>query len=276
MKEKKNCKIVQDLLPNYIENLTNDETNNFIEEHLRECNECQKVFENMRNDLNIKSEKIDRREVNYIQKFSNKMKTLKFILLILIIIYIAVVGRRIFIMFSLSEKAKENQIYNNYYAELYSYQGESLTITKSYNKGEDYLTTITRSVNGNQVQKITYYKQGIEQLVFTEIDGKKYIQNAENMVGGKILPVTYVSDGLFANLQFAFITGIDSTYCDGKDCYVIKGKSYERYIDKETGFAVRSIDKSNKEFSGQTDTVVDYKYEFNAVKDSDIVKPEID
>lgn len=276
MKEKKNCKIVQDLLPNYIENLTNDETNNFIEEHLRECNECQNVFENMRNDLNIKSEKIDRREVNYIKKFSNKMKTLKFILLILIIIYIVVVGRRTFIMFSLSEKAKENQIYNNYYAELYSYQGESLTITKSYNKGEDYLTTITRSVNGNQVQKITYYKQGIEQLVFTEIDGKKYIQNAENMVGEKILPVTYVSDGLFANLQFAFITGIDSTYCDGKDCYVIKGKSYERYIDKETGFAVRSIDKSNKEFSGQTDTVVDYKYEFNVVKDSDIVKPEID
>ena len=32
MKEKKDCKIVQDLLPNYIEKLTNEETNNFIEE----------------------------------------------------------------------------------------------------------------------------------------------------------------------------------------------------------------------------------------------------
>ena len=30
MKEKKNCKIVQDLLPNYIEKLTNEETNIFI------------------------------------------------------------------------------------------------------------------------------------------------------------------------------------------------------------------------------------------------------
>ena len=27
MKEKRDCKIVQDLLPNYIENLTNEETN---------------------------------------------------------------------------------------------------------------------------------------------------------------------------------------------------------------------------------------------------------
>ena len=45
MKEKKDCKIVQDLLPNYIENLTNEETNKFIDEHLKECNECQKIFE---------------------------------------------------------------------------------------------------------------------------------------------------------------------------------------------------------------------------------------
>ena len=39
MKEKRDCKIVQDLLPNYIENLTNEETNHFIEEHLKECPE---------------------------------------------------------------------------------------------------------------------------------------------------------------------------------------------------------------------------------------------
>ena len=37
MKEKKDCKIVQDLLPNYIEKLTNEETNNYIEDHLKEC-----------------------------------------------------------------------------------------------------------------------------------------------------------------------------------------------------------------------------------------------
>ena len=43
MKEKRDCKIVQDLLPNYIENLTNEETNRFIEEHLKECPECQSI-----------------------------------------------------------------------------------------------------------------------------------------------------------------------------------------------------------------------------------------
>ena len=274
MKEKRDCKIVQDLLPNYIEKLTNEETNMYIEEHLKECTECKTILENMQKELNINSNKRDEREVKYIKKFSNKMKILKFIILAFIIIYIAVVGRRTFIMASLSEKAKENQLYTNYYAKLYSYQGDSLTITESYNKGEDYLTTITKFANDNQIQKITYYKKGTEQLFLTEFEGKKYIQNSETMVGGHILPVTYVSDGFLANMQYAFIIGVDSTYCNGKECYVIKGTSYERYVDKETGLAVRNIEKSNKEITRQTDMIVDYDYKFNTVTDSDIVKPD--
>ncbi len=275
MKGKRDCKIIQDLLPNYIEKLTNEETNHFIEEHLKECTECQHIFENMQKELKVNTEKRDEREVRYMKKFSSKMRLLKFIILALIIIYVIIVGRRTFIMTSLSEKAKENQAYNNYYAKLYSYQGDTLTITESYNKGEDYLTTMTRFVNGNQIQKITYYKKGTEQLFLTEFEGKKYMQNSETMLDRHILPVTYVSEGVLANLQYALITGIDSTYCNGKECYVIKGDSYERYIDKETGLAVREIEKSNKEITRQTDIVVDYKYEFNTVKDSDIVKPDI-
>lgn len=275
MKEKKDCKIVQDLLPNYIEKLTNEETNKFIDKHLKECNECQKIFENMKKDFKVKTTKRDDREVKYIKKYSKKMKLLKAILLLIIVIYVIVIGRRTIIMTSLSRKANENQIYDNYYARLYSYQGDTLTITESYNKGKDYLTTLTRMVNGNEIQKITYYKKGNEQLFITEADGKKNVLDSETMLGGTVLPVTYVSDGLLANLQYAFITGIDSTYCNGKECYIVKGNSYERYIEKETGLAIRSIEKSNKEITRKTDMVVDYEYKFNIVKDSDIVKPDI-
>lgn len=274
MKEKRNCKIIQDLLPNYIENLTNEETNYFIEEHLKECPECQKVLENMQKEIKVNATKRDDREVKYIKKYSNKLKILKYALLIIILIYVIVVGRRTIIMTSLSGKANENQVYDNYYARLYSYQGDTLTITESYNKGKDYLTTLTRMVNGNEIQKITYYKKGNEQLFITESDGKKNVLDSETMLGGTVLPVTYVSDGLLANLQYAFITGIDSTYCNGKECYIVKGNSYERYIDKETGLAVRSIEKSNKEITRKTDMVVDYEYKFNIVKDNDIVKPD--
>ena len=72
MKEKKDCKIVQDLLPNYIENLTNEETNKFIDEHLKECNECQKIFENMKKDFKVNTTKRDEREVKYIKNIVRK------------------------------------------------------------------------------------------------------------------------------------------------------------------------------------------------------------
>ena len=36
MKDKNECKIIQDLLPNYIENLTSEETNSYIKEHLEQ------------------------------------------------------------------------------------------------------------------------------------------------------------------------------------------------------------------------------------------------
>ena len=72
------------------------------------------------------------------------------------------------------------------------------------------------------------------------------------------------------NMELAFIMGIDSDYCNGKECYVIKGSNYERYIDKETGLAIRNIDKN----PGQNDRSVDYEYTFNTVEDTDIVKPD--
>ena len=59
MNGKKDCKIVQDLLPNYIEKLTTEETNQFIEEHLKECDECKTVLENMQKDIQLNAEKQD-------------------------------------------------------------------------------------------------------------------------------------------------------------------------------------------------------------------------
>ena len=35
MNQKKDCKIILDLLPNYVEKVTSKETNSYIEEHLK-------------------------------------------------------------------------------------------------------------------------------------------------------------------------------------------------------------------------------------------------
>lgn len=51
MRDKKYCKIVEDILPTYIENLTSEETSEFIEEHIENCEECKKILQNMREML---------------------------------------------------------------------------------------------------------------------------------------------------------------------------------------------------------------------------------
>ena len=77
MKEKKNCMIVQDLFPNYIEKLTSDETNNFIEEHLKSCNECQKILKNMKENFDIDTTLKNNKEVKYMKRYNNKLNLLK-------------------------------------------------------------------------------------------------------------------------------------------------------------------------------------------------------
>ena len=44
----KDCKIVRDLLPSYIDGLTSKETNEFIKKHISECSDCSIVYENMK------------------------------------------------------------------------------------------------------------------------------------------------------------------------------------------------------------------------------------
>lgn len=41
------CEIIQDLLPSYIENLTSEESNKEIRNHLSDCEDCKKVYQEM-------------------------------------------------------------------------------------------------------------------------------------------------------------------------------------------------------------------------------------
>ncbi|PKM50454.1 MAG: hypothetical protein CVV02_10965 [Firmicutes bacterium HGW-Firmicutes-7] len=67
MKKELTCSIVQDLLPNYIEKLTSDDTNIAIEEHLDTCEDCKEAYEQMVDDIdNI--EKIPVIELKFLKK----------------------------------------------------------------------------------------------------------------------------------------------------------------------------------------------------------------
>lgn len=73
MKKIDNCNIIHDLLPSYIDGLTNEETNEFIEEHISKCSNCIEKLKIMNGD--IKLEKINQnKEINYLKKIRIRIK----------------------------------------------------------------------------------------------------------------------------------------------------------------------------------------------------------
>lgn len=47
----KNCEVVQDLLPLYIDNVCSDESRRVVAEHLESCDVCKKLYEDMRHPV---------------------------------------------------------------------------------------------------------------------------------------------------------------------------------------------------------------------------------
>ena len=45
MREDLNCEIVKDLLPNYIEGLTSEYTNEAMKRHFETCESCKEAYE---------------------------------------------------------------------------------------------------------------------------------------------------------------------------------------------------------------------------------------
>lgn len=89
MKKISECNIVQNLLPNYIDGITDDNLNNYIEEHLKNCEECSKTKENMDDNIIIENESTVK-EVKYLKKL--KRKVMFIIVLCLLVIFTLLCG----------------------------------------------------------------------------------------------------------------------------------------------------------------------------------------
>ena len=63
---KKNCNIIKDLLPLYIDEVCSKESSKLVEEHLKDCDDCQNYLEELKFD--IKESKVN--EINGFKKFA--------------------------------------------------------------------------------------------------------------------------------------------------------------------------------------------------------------
>ena len=70
---KKECEIVQDLLVNYSDNILNKSSNELVEKHLSECEDCKKMFEEIVAEEN-KDKKNEKKQIDYLKKYRRKMR----------------------------------------------------------------------------------------------------------------------------------------------------------------------------------------------------------
>lgn len=78
------CSIIQDLLPLYVENMVSSDTADFIEEHLKDCEACQKEFQYMKEPQPVQ-EIVDTAPL---LKLSQKMKVKKIQTIALTVIFV--------------------------------------------------------------------------------------------------------------------------------------------------------------------------------------------
>lgn len=112
MKGKDECKIVQDLLPIYIDELTDKVTNEYIENHINQCQECLDIYNNMKNQNNNSEKELDIKKIKVMKKYNKRLSILKWILIILISIFVIWFIRKVIILNNYGEKSREFEYKN--------------------------------------------------------------------------------------------------------------------------------------------------------------------
>lgn len=267
----KECKLIQDLLPNYIEKLTSSESNKIIEEHLEECKECKKIYEKMKVDFENNHENNDV-EVNYAKKVKANLKVLNFILIVIVVAVLVFVGnivRKYSIFMKLKKLANDVENYSNYKItiesndrSLYEYfakDGKFKTII-DYGQGKKYVLCSLETEQYGYTWNVAIdddYKE-------IDIDSSNKLQPME------IHTISaFFDESKNSILKYSIISKVKSEEVDGTDCYSFEYKEDDEvvkcYFEKETGM----LKKTQSEGVSET-----YYYKFNCVSDNDFYKPE--
>lgn len=288
MKEKRECKLVQDLLPNYIEKVTSEETNQYMEEHLQSCVECEKVYASMKEEMKAETLEVDK-TVDCMKKVNQKIKIAKIalegvvaIILLVMLAFWANTLRNYRILEELRQTLKETQKTSNYHLTMSTKMGNyGLIVMDTYGKDGKVVSMSQAIAIYGQRHKTTSYLKGNRRAWYKEEDNggqcEKTVEIDENCnieywgVGNWFLEEPETEGGT-SKLWLSTRVKIAKTTYQGKECYVIEDDRFSKdpnrhiiyYIEKDTGLVVRQI---------QNDENWDYSYEFGNVDDEIFKEP---
>lgn len=141
MKMSLDCNIVRDMIPLYIEELTSEESNTAIEQHLNQCKGCKKYLEEIQEPIEFPT--IPKTEIEHMRKVKRILKRKSRILIgVIIIFFVLLIGAffRFFIIGSpiALDEADINYKWNyDAETEIYSIQG-SVGLTRESSRIKVY------------------------------------------------------------------------------------------------------------------------------------------
>lgn len=298
MKESKECKIIQDLLPNYIEKLTNKETNSYIEEHFEICDNCKNTYEKMKNEIQLENKKtgkkLDKREVNFFKRYKNKLRVLRIIILIIILAFAISAVRKMYIVGDLYNKAEQIVKNTNYHREIASMSEGNFTKTEIW-ATDNKIKMILKKFENDKIEIREVYGTKKGRMENSDIDA--YIINEYTTINGEktaklnhevqisVAPQNpFYVENKFQLFLFAIPTSIKRTTFDGKECYYIINykepfsmNETGMYLDKETGLPISYAGYETEFIDSGVGRIpaAEYKYEFNTVTEDNFVEPDL-
>lgn len=267
---KNNCKIIQDLLPNYIENLTSKETNEYVESHIEQCKECQKALEIMKKGIENEQKK-SFKQIDYLKKYKCKMRLFKSILLIIAILIIIFLGVKLYKWCLLLKLFNHNVNYdlgNNY--RIIQKDANTGDVTERLYK--DGISFIKFKNNNSAI-----WADDSQKYIIIFKDKKYYIVDNSQPPTGldntvSLLSYLMVTDGDSSNslnilsYLFTHYISIHTEKYGEHECYVIKVDESKFWVDKDSLFIIR------EDFNGEsTETMV----ETNILTNEDIKRPDL-
>lgn len=194
----------------------------------------------------------------------------KFLIIVLVLCAILAIFiiRKFIIITNLVNESKEYANKTNYFAVVQSLQNGNVNIIKSYNKDGNYLTTFrTYGKDIKDERGLIRYKKDSEEIGIIQ-SGQEKIAILDGTVIGEVNVANIFStlDNTMQKLQLVIMSRITTDNYGNIECYLIELDNWKMWVEKDTGLVIIEINGG---------VVVERFYEFDIVKDEDIIKPDI-
>lgn len=296
MEKKTECKIVQDLLLGYVDDVLNEESKVFVEKHLNECASCKLRINEIKKDIN-ENEDNNQKEIDYLKKvrIKSKIKSLGMAIGIILVFLLGMYLINFIKVNSFVNKGLKSLQSNNIYRESRTIIGHNeVVVTKTYYKDGKYKSVSEiYSDDGVDLLSTTYATEDSDERYTVNQNQKKV--KIERGEGAKLqnkslkdIPFIQLRQSLLARLGSAFVFSIETDdYSLGREYYVLKNRfesvqNWEMWIDKETGLPLKEVNKDgSKSHFPNTDIIYEIRdntqefiFKFDIVTDEDVKVPD--